>query len=179
MEDLETNQIFSRQEIDPQPQVVCRRELLPPNWHLKGQAGAPLAAASSSWQLCCHAMWKEPFPGSTHTKLVAAAGKPHVWHLDIFALRGLAFVASREGVLAGSGSQYVPARLSDPMAVPVGQLCLFTPQKRPAMCSQQMPCAVSAGVNVESGPLWVSGTLRPCPEPSPRPDNRAVERKCR
>lgn len=48
VEDLETNQIFSRQEIDPQPQVVCRRELLPPNWHLKGQAGAPLAAASPS-----------------------------------------------------------------------------------------------------------------------------------
>lgn len=75
MEDLETNQIFSRQEIDPQPQVVCRRELLPPNWHLKGQAGAPLAAASPSWQLCCLAMWKEPVPGSAHAKLVAAAGK--------------------------------------------------------------------------------------------------------
>lgn len=51
MEDLETNPIFSRQEIDPQPQVVRRRELLPPNWHLRGRPGrlAQLPHQAGSW----------------------------------------------------------------------------------------------------------------------------------
>lgn len=97
-------------------------------------------------------------------------------------------MASWERVLAGLGSQDVPARVSDLKAVPHSTLSttwpcgpsLFThtPEKASRVLSA-MPCAVSTGVNTESGPLCTSGTLRTCPEPSPRPDNRAAERKHR
>lgn len=86
MEDLETNQISSRQEIYPQPQVVCGRESAASQLAPQGAGGAPLTAASQSWQLCCCAMWKEPVPGSHPRQAGVSCRNPHMWHLDIFAL---------------------------------------------------------------------------------------------
>lgn len=58
--DLETDPISSRQEVHPQPQVVTKVAAATSPLAPTGEAGAILTAASTSWQLCCCAAFKEP-----------------------------------------------------------------------------------------------------------------------
>lgn len=146
MEDLETKQICSRQEIHPQPQVVCRRESAASQLAPQGAGGAPLTAASQSWQLRCCAMCKEPVPGSTHAKLVSAAGTHTSGTWIFLPCKAWHSWLHGEGILAELGSQYALGRVFNPNQShtvpclphgPVGPLWFLTPQKRPMCCMYQ------------------------------------------
>lgn len=97
-----------------QPQVVCGGESAASQLAPQGAGGAPLTAASRSWQLRCCTMCKEPVPRSTHAKLVSAAGTHKCGTWIFLPCKAWRSQLHGEGILAGLGSQHAHARVSNP-----------------------------------------------------------------